>query len=181
MRKPAMSLFAVSLLVAATALVASPAGSAAATPVCKTFKGTLTYSPALPKLNSPAKVNSTVVTAGKIGGCVGGGVTSAITASKGKYFGNCTTLVSAKVGTKTTGSETILWSNGKSSTASTTLTSLGKPTATGTPIKVQAKITKGQFLGLTSTITIAASASSTACISTGLSTINFVNTTPFTK
>jgi hypothetical protein len=180
MRKAAGLLMAVSLL-GVGVLAATPAGSAAATPVCKTFKGSLTYSPALPKLSSTAKVKATVVTTGKIGGCVGGGVTSAVTASKSTYLGNCTTLVSAKVGSKTVGTETLVWSNGKSSTGSTTLTALAKAAATGTHIKVQTKITKGQFLGMTSTVTINATTPAGACISAGLSKINFVNVGGFTK
>ena len=181
MRRSAGLLLALSLLLPVAALSAAPAGSAAATPVCKTFTGTLVYSPALPKLSSPTKVNSTVVTAGKIGGCTGGGVTSGLAASKSKYLGNCTTLVGAKPGSKTTGTETIVWSNGKSSTASTTLTTLNAISAKGAHIKVQGKITKGQFVGLTFTVTVNATAPAGSCIATGLSTINFVNIGSFTK
>ena len=181
MRKFAGLLFAMSLLIPVAMWAAPPAGSAAATPVCKTFRGTLVYSPALPKLTSSSKVNATVVTAGKIGGCVGGGVTSAITASKSKYLGNCSTLVGAKPGSSTSGSETIIWSNGKSSTAATTLTTLNAISTKGAHIKVHGKITKGQFPGLTFTITINATAPAGSCVSKGLSTINFVNITPFTK
>jgi enamine deaminase RidA (YjgF/YER057c/UK114 family) len=170
-----------SLLIPVAMLSAAPAGSAGATPVCKTIKGTLVYSPALPKLSTATKVNSTVVTAGKIGGCTGGGVTSAITASKSKYLGNCTSLLGAKVGSKTSGTETIIWSNGKSSTAATTLTSLNAVSAKGAHIKVSGKITKGQFPGLTFTVTINATAPAGSCVSKGLSTINFVNITGFTK
>ena len=181
MRKFAGLLFALSLLIPVAMWAATPAGSAAATPVCKTFKGTLKYSPALPKLNTPTKVNSTVVTAGKIGGCTGGGVTSALAASKTKYVGNCNTLVGAKPGSKTTGTESIVWSNGKSSTASTTLTTLTAVSANGAHVKVQGKVNKGQFVGLTFTVTINATAPAGSCISKGLSTINFVNIGPFTK
>jgi hypothetical protein len=181
MRRSLRLLLALSLFLPAVALTAGPAGSASTTPVCTTFKGTLVYSPALPKLGATNTVNATVVTAGKIGGCAGGGVTSAITASKSKYVGNCQTLLGAKVGSKTTGSETIVWSNGKSSTASTTLTSLNMASAKGAHIKVTGKITKGQFPGLTFTITVNATAPAGSCVSKGLSTINFVNITGFTK
>jgi hypothetical protein len=46
---------------------------------------------------------------------------------------------------------------------------------------VQGKITKGQFPGLTFTVTVNATAPAGSCVSTGLSTINFVNIGGFTK
>ncbi len=180
MRKAAGLLFAISMLVPVGVLAAAPAG-AAGTPTCKTLKGTQTYTPSLPKIGNSTKVNSKTLANATLGGCVGGGVTSGKSVSKGTYVGNCTTLLGAKVGTVTKGTAVITWSDKKTSTVATTLKSLGKATAKGTPLQLSSTVTKGEFLGLKTTVKIVAKAPAGSCTSMNLSKFDFQNSGPFTK
>src|ERR1700722_6058813 len=132
MRKALGLLFTMSLLIPVGVLAGAPAGAAAAKgPTCKTFTATLTTSPPLPIITSSAKVNATVKTTGKLGGCSGGpvaGVTSAVITASYKYNGNCATLLTGKGGKTTPGPSTLTWSNKKTSSTLTTTTIVGKVT-----------------------------------------------------
>jgi hypothetical protein len=182
MRKALGFFFAAALLVPVGVIATSPAGAAAKLPTCKTLMGVQTFKPGLPKLGDPKKVTSTTKSTAKITGCTGGGVTGGTTVSKpGTYKGNCTTLLSAKKGTVTKGSSTITWSNHKTSTVTTTLTSLSAPGSASPQLKLESKFTVGQFKGTTSTTTIKATAPAGSCTQKALTQFNFVNTKPFTN
>jgi hypothetical protein len=182
MRKALGLLFAASLLVPVGIIATSPAGAAAKLPTCKKLSGVQTYTPGLPKIGDPKKVNSTTKATATISGCTGGGVTGGkSTSTPGKYKGNCTTLLSAKKGTVTHGTSTITWSNNKKSTVATTLTSLSNPGSASPQLKLVSKFTAGQFKGTTSTTTIKATAPAGSCTKKPLTKFNFVNTKPFTN
>jgi len=179
MRKAAGLLVACSLLVPVGAMVAGSAGAAAsATTSCKALSGKEVYSPALPKLGTSTKVTSTVTTASKLTGCVGGGVTSANVASKSTYIGNCTTFL-AGFGKPTLGTAKITWNTGKTSTVATTLTSITKAGVNPALAKLVSKFTTGLFAGHTSTVTIKATAATGSCTKVGLAGFTFVNSGPF--
>jgi len=173
MRKSLGLLFATSLLVPAGVVVATPAGSAAAKgPTCKTFTASVSVNPPLPKLGVKSVVTATVKTTGKIGGCTGGpvaGVTGAAVATTYKYTGNCTTLVTGKGGTTVLGPSSLTWSNGKTSTISTTTTTTSKAGVTPIILKLVTKITKGQYVGTTATTTVKETAPAGTCQTTGAS------------
>jgi len=173
MRKGLGLLCAMSLLIPAGVLVASPAGSATAKgPTCKTFTASVSVSPALPKIGSSAVVTATVKTTGKIGGCTGGpvaGVTGAAVATVYKYKGNCTTLVNNKGGVTIPGTSTLTWSNGKPSTILTTTTQTSKVGAMPIILKLVTKVTKGQYAGTTNTTNVKETAPAGTCTATGAS------------
>jgi hypothetical protein len=163
-------------------IASSPAGAAAKLPTCKTLKGAQSFKPGLPKLGDAHQVTSTTKATATISGCTGGGVTGGKTVSKpGTYKGNCTTLLSAKKGTVTKGSSTITWSNHKTSTVATTLTSLSAPGSASPQLKLVSKFTAGLFKGTSSTTTIKATAPAGSCTKKPLTLFNFVNTKPFTN
>ncbi len=174
MRKAAGLLVACSLLVPVGAIVAGSAGAATATTSCKTLTGKEVYSPALPDLKSKLVVTSTVTTNSKLGGCVGGGVTSATVTSKSTYKGNCTTFL-AGFGKPTLGTAKITWNTGKTSTVATTLTSITKAGVNPALAKLVSKFTAGLFVGHTSSVEIKATAATGACIKIGLAGFTFVN------
>lgn len=177
MRKTLGLLFAASLLVPVGVIAAGPAGAAAKVPTCKTLSGKQTYSPALPKIGVATKVNSNVTTTANIGGCTGGGVTSGKSSSKSVYKGNCTTLVTHKGATK--GSATIKWSNGKTSSVSTSLTTTSKPGASPVLATLVSKFTAGAFKGTTSTVHLKATPPKDACTKKSLTGYVFVNVGKF--
>ena len=173
MRKTAGLLLAVSLLVPVGVMAAAPAGSAVAKgPTCKTFTASVSVSPALPKLTSKTIVTATVKTTGKIGGCTGGpvaGVTSAAVATSYKYKGNCTTLVTGKGGTTIPGASSLTWSNGKTSTITTTTVQTSKVGAVPIILKLTTKVTKGQYAGTTNVSTVKETAPAGTCQTIGAS------------
>jgi hypothetical protein len=174
MRKAAGLLVACSLLVPVGAIVAGSAGAAAsATTSCKTLTGKEVYSPALPKLGGKP-LTSTVTTNSKLGGCVGGGVTSANVVSKTTYKGDCATFL-AGFGKPTLGTAKITWNTGKTSSVATTLTSITKAGVNPALAKLVSKFTAGLFVGHTSTVEIKATAATGSCTKVGLAGFTFVN------
>ncbi len=94
-------------------LVSSPAGAVGGTK-CKTATGKATFSPPLPKVGSAKKVKSHPYIIGKVGGCVGGGITAG-TLSAVLRFGtasNCSSLLAGK-SAHVTGTIKIPWYAGK--------------------------------------------------------------------
>lgn len=180
MRKVAGVLLAASLMLPAGAMIGGPAGAAAANTTCKTLTGKQTYTPSLPKLGVATKVTSTVASTSKLGGCVGGGVTSGTVTAKSKYVGNCTTFV-AGFGKPTKGTATIKWNTGATSAVATTLTSKTKPGTSPVIAVLVSKFTGGLFAGRTSTVTISALSAGGAktCISLPLVSFTFKNSGPF--
>jgi hypothetical protein len=181
MSKPAALLFATSVLIPAAVLVATPAGSAATPgPTCKTFAAAVTVRPPLPKLGVKAVVTTTVSSIGKIGGCSGGGVTDAAFTDSYKYKGNCNTFVTGKGGVTTPGPSSISWSNGKSSTATTTATLRSKAGVTPVVLKLTSRITAGQFAGTSTSGDVKAVAPAGSCTKTGLAKATLTGSGSFT-
>jgi hypothetical protein len=180
----------VSGLFAALALVvpfgvwaAAPADAARPLPPkCKTFTGTERWKPALPKLSSKKKVNSTVKLSAKLTGCTGvkgitRGTSSAITKLKKQ---NCTTTVAAaSKGSKSTG--VIKWNNGKKSKTSNVLTLKSKVGVSPATFKLVSKYKSGIGVGHTTTTTIRVTLNKGACLKTALSKATFHATKSTTK
>ena len=169
------------LLAAATmllvGLIASPA-SAAVKASCKSATGSATFSPALPKVGSTAKVKPTIKIVGaKLAGCTGG-VTGGTLAATVKFANaaNCSSLLAgAPTGTK--GTETITWSNKKTSTITLTLTAVkGQPTQT----KAAGVVTAGLFKGAKQAVTLNYTPVGGGCTSANLSKVTFKQVTPVT-
>ena len=181
MRKAAGLLCALSLLVPMGMMAASSAGAAAsATTQCKAVSGKQTYTPALPIVTSKATVNTSIASTSKLTGCVGGGVTSGVATSKSTMKNDNCALFVKNFGTPTKGTLSIKWNNGKTSTASTTLTSKSKVGANPVIVQLVSKFTAGLFVGHSSTVTLKATGNAGAktCISVGLSFFTFVNSGP---
>jgi hypothetical protein len=181
MRKAAGLLCALSLLIPVGVIASSVAGAAASpTTQCKTLSGKQTYSPALPVITSKATVNTTIASTSKLGGCVGGGVTSGVATSKSTMKNDNCALFAKNFGKPTKGTASIKWSNGKTSTVATTLTSKSKAGTSPVIAVLVSKFTAGLFAGHTSTVTLKATGNAGAktCISAGLSFFTFVNSGP---
>ena len=164
MRKAFGLLFATSLLIPIGMLSMAPAGAVAGT-TCSAFKATITNTPGLAKVGVTAKANVTVKLVGALTGCVGGGVTKAAITQTYKYNGNCTTFITGKGGTTTPAVPvaTFKWSNGKTSTATSTTKLLTKPGATPAKLTLSTKITAGLFVGAKSTGTVTLAAPTGSC------------------
>jgi WhiB family redox-sensing transcriptional regulator len=170
------------LLAAATMLpiatFATPAGAATKT-TCKTASGSAAFTPALPKVGSTSKVKSTIKIVGaKLSGCKGGGVTGAKLSATVKFAkaANCDSLLAGRP-TGAKGTETITWSNKKTSTVSITLASVtGKPTQT----KVTGVVTAGQFKGAKQSGTLNYTPLNGGCTSANLAKVNFAQVSQLT-
>jgi len=180
MRKAAALLFGTLVLLPAAVLVATPAGSAVKGPTCKTFAASVTVRPPLPRLGDKAEVTATVSSIGKIGGCSGGGVTDAAFTDSYTYKGNCNTFVTGKGGVTTPGPSSLSWSNGKSSTATTTATLLSKPGVLPVVLKLASRITAGQFAGTSTSGAVRAVAPAGSCTTTGLAKATLTGSGSFT-
>jgi hypothetical protein len=155
---------------------ATPAGAAAAT-TCKSGTGTANFNPTLPKRGSAATVRPVLTTAGKLGGCSGGGVTGAttrFTSVRAQTGMNCSTLETYNTAV-ITGTETIRWNNNATSTVSLALHKVkGKPTEaslTGT-------VTGGLFKGTHEAGLLGFSFPAGACSTKGLGSFTYRNLTP---
>jgi hypothetical protein len=174
MRKVVGLLFAASLIVPIGLIASGPAGAAAATlPTCKTLKGVQKYSPALPALSQKTTVTSKVTIKVTVSGCTGGGVTGSVNTSAYSYAGNCLSLITHKGAIK--GTASVTWSNNKTSTMTTALTTTSKPGVQPVLATLVAKVTKGQFLGTTSTEKLKITLPPGACTKVGLTGNTFVN------
>jgi hypothetical protein len=180
MRKAVGVLCALSLLIPVGMMATGSAGAATPTTQCKTLSGKQTYTPALPAISSSATVNTTIASTSKIGGCVGGGVTSGTATSKSTMKNYNCKVFAANLGKPSKGTASITWSNGKTSSVQTTLTSTSKPGTSPVIAILVTKFVSGQFAGHTSTVTLKATGNAGAktCISAGLSFFTFVNSGP---
>lgn len=180
MRKALGLLFATSLLIPVGVIAASPAGSAAKGPTCKTLTATGVFKPALPIVGSKTVVTSHVTSTGKIGGCTGvPGVTSATTTDKYTYKGNCNSFAGlTKPGITTPGPATIKWNKGPASTVTITTKLLSKVGVSPAIIQLTTKITKGQFAGTKSVSKVkgTAPAGKNACIKVPLGSFKLTGT-----
>ena len=151
MRKIPGILLAVAMLLPVGAIAAAPAGSATTGLTCTKLTGTVTWSPAVP-LGSKPKAASAVTLKATLAGCTGTkGIASGViilpTIPKAAPQ-NCTSLVTTPPKLTRTGGS-IKWNNKAKSTLGTlTLTPAGALT-----YKATAKVTKGQFLNETLTVT----------------------------
>lgn len=174
MRKAAGVLLVAALAVPAGIGTFSPADAVGGT-VCSTAAGKGTFSPALPKLGSAVKVKGTLVAAGTVGKCVGGGVTfghTSFNSPKSTTGANCTTLAKPDPASKgIIGTFTVKWNTGKSSTAKTFTIKQVK----GAPTKatVTGKITTGLFLGSTMSGTVQYKIPAGGCATKPLSTVTY--------
>jgi hypothetical protein len=175
MRKGLGLLAALALLVPLGMSVAAPAGAAGPLPPnCKTFTGTETYAPPLPKLSSSTKVNTTVTLSAKLGSCTGvSGITSGTSSSVTKISqDNCSvTVANADKGAKSTG--TVKWNNGKTTTSSDVLTLKSKVGVSPATFQLVAKDTAGIGAGHTTTTTISVTLNAGACLTATLSKATF--------
>ncbi|HEY1737319.1 MAG TPA: hypothetical protein VGI86_01335 [Acidimicrobiia bacterium] len=155
------------------ALAPSASAAAPATPTCKVSTGTAKFAPALPPLSKPnSKVLSTISSTGNVKTCTGGGVTSATMTGKVKFKtpGNCTTLAEG-TGGAITGTVTLKWNTGKTSTIGTAKLQQVKGAATNAVIS--GKITAGLFVGKMESQTISFTLKTGNCTSTALSAVSY--------
>jgi len=183
MRKALGVLFAASLIVSMGVVVAGPAGAAGPLPPkCKTFSGTETWKPPLPKLGVKTTVSGKITLKATLTGCTGvkgitNGSSSAVTPFKNQ---NCnTTVANSKKGSKSTG--TIKWNNGKTSTTANTLTLKSKVGVSPATFQLVSKYTKGVGAGHTTTSTISVTLNKGACTTASLSSAKFHATKSTTK
>ena len=159
-------------------ILSAPAGAAVKTS-CKSATGSASFTPALPKAGSTAKVKPTIkIAGGKLASCTGGGVTSGTLAATIKFANaaNCSSLLAgAPTGAK--GTETITWSNKKTSTVTLTLAAVkGKPTQT----KATGVVTAGLFKGAKQAGTLNYTPLTGGCTSANLAKVTFKQVTPVT-
>ena len=175
MRKGLGLLVVVALLIPFGVSVAAPGGAATPLPpTCKTFAGTETWSPPLPKLGDNTKVNSTITLSAKLTGCSGvSGITSGTSSATTKVTQqNCTTTVAAAgKGAKSTG--VVKWNNGKTTTSSDVLTLKSKVGVSPATFVLVAKDTSGIGAGHTTTTTISVTLNTGACLTATLSKATF--------
>ena len=160
-----------SAMLLSVGLVASPAGAVAGT-VCKTASGTATFSPALPAVSSTVKNKPTVtIKNGKIGGCVGGGITGGTLTATLKFglASNCKSLLAGGA-TNTKGTEKITWNTKATSTVTLSLVGVAKKP---TNINATGPVTLGLFKGEKQAGTLAFTLPTGACTSKPLSTVTF--------
>jgi len=172
MRKLSGVLFAATMLVP-LGLISSLAGAASTTPTCKTISGTAAISPALPALKSKLLVKPTATIKGApLGGCSGGGVTSAAVGSTLKWGlpANCTTLVAGKTA-NIAGTVTLVWNTKASSTATVTVHALN--TKAPTNLTIAGSITTGLFKGSKLSLVVAFAPLNGGCTTAGLAKASF--------
>lgn len=172
MRKFAGTLLAAVMVLPIGLIACGPAGSAtAAALTCTKLTGTVTWTPAVPLAPKTAKSN--ILLKATLAGCTG---TAKITSGvitlpviKGTVAQNCTVILTKPTKITATGGS-VVWATtkAKSTLGLLTLTPAGLAT-----YKASAKVTKGQFLGKTLTLTgTFAAVPKTGCVSTPLSKAN---------
>ncbi len=170
MRKSLGVLLATACLLPLGVIGASPASAAAGT-TCKTTAGTVTWTPALPKANSPKKKVSISAT-GTFGGC-SGAVKSATTTLKtpvGTTASNCSSTLTYSTGAEATGTLTVKWNTGSPSVVSV---SLYKVKGSPTQALVKGVVKSGQFAGLHSTGTVTYTPKVGNCTTTDLKSATY--------
>jgi hypothetical protein len=171
MRKIVGIFFAIAMVATLGAIAAAPAGAAAAGTVCKSFAGTASFNPTLPKLGSGSKVKSVLTGTGSISSCSGSVSSGSVKFVSSKSAGeNCKTL-----GTPPTAAikatEVISWNTGATSTIAIKLSEVP-----GNPVTTQAitgTVTGGAFSGAHERGKLIYAAVNGGCVSTGLSKISF--------
>ncbi len=174
MRKTFGVLTVVALMLPVGVMTASSSGAAGGT-VCTTSKGSAKFTPALPKVGDPKKINSKLSATGTVSGCKGGGVTAGKTVFtqtvKGTP-GNCATLLKPDPKSKgTIGKLVITWGPGKTSTAAVFTVKQTKSVTTST---TTGKITAGLFVGSTITGSVVYTPQTGGCTKVPLATVTYV-------
>jgi hypothetical protein len=152
------------------AITAAPAGAATAGTTCKSYSGTGSFAPTLPKLGSSAKVKSVLTATGSIGSCSGsvsGGTFKFVSAKSAGE--NCTTLGTAPA-VAIKGTQVITWSTGKTSTISIKLSEV--PLTPVTTRSMTGTVTAGLFQGLHLKGKVMYAVLNGGCVSSGLSKIS---------
>jgi len=146
-------------------------------PNCTTAAGTISFNPALPKLSSSNNVKTRITATGTLSGCSGAGVTSGhlTFTSTNTNVGNCKTLLTYKSTTSTTGTETITWNTGKTSTIKVTL---GQVHGNSQQTSITGTITAGLFTTSHQTGTLVFTLPSSACTKTGLNAASYKQAGP---
>jgi hypothetical protein len=178
MRRSLGVLFAVASLLPMIAVGASPAGAATGTK-CSAVSGLSTLKPGLPNTAATAKPTISVKGA-KVGGCVGGGVTSGTLGATLKFgiAGNCVGLAKQLV-FKITGPITIAWKpSGISTIKAATLTP--GPKGKITQVKLSGTVSSGTFVGEKFSSLITFTLSGGQCGTKPLTSVSFKQVTPMT-
>jgi hypothetical protein len=176
MRKFVGLFAAAALLVPAAMIISQPAGAAGGT-VCKSGKGSATFTPPLPKLGDPKKVKDVLKSKGTLAGCSGKVKSATVSGVSPKSTGsNCTTIATSKTATKVT--LTVKWNAGPASTVAGSLKVIaGKP---ATNQAFTGKISAGQFKGLSVSGKIVYTIPSGQCTKKPLSNVTYVDQGSFT-
>jgi hypothetical protein len=168
MRKAVGLLIAMSTLIPAGMIAATPAGAAAG-PGCKAITGVATLKPGLPA--GKTTVNTTVSIVSHLTGCSGAGGASATATSTTKLTKvNCANFSKAQ-GASKPATQHIVWAKGQTSTASASLKSKGGLSSTLTSIT-----TAGLYKGTKLTGTLVGTLVGGGCVSKPLSTLDFKST-----
>ena len=156
-------------------MIAMSSASAAGGTVCSTALGTATFAPPLPILKSKVLVKGTLSSAGTVGKCVGGGVTTGHTAFKSPKSttgANCSTLAKPSPTSKgTIGSFVVTWNTGTTSTAKTF--TIKQVKGAPTHATVTGKITAGLFVGSSISGTVLYKLPAGACIAKPLAKVAY--------
>lgn len=154
MRKVGGVLLAMAMVLPIGLITAGPAGAATGL-TCTKLGGTVTWTPSVPK--APASAHSNITLKATLSGCTGtakivSGVI-ALPVIKTAPPRNCTTLAT-KPPTLTQTGGSITWATTKTKSTLGKITLAPVPKALAT-YKATAKVTKGQFIGKTLTMTAA--------------------------
>ena len=158
------------VVVTSMLLPVGSAGAASGT-VCKTERGTITFSPTLPKEGSGKTVNSTAYWKGTFAGCNNGVTGGDYTGTEKLGDVNCITTI----GKKGTATEKITWKPASAGTS--TIRFSGAPSATGGTYA--GVVTSGRFKGTSVSLheVWAKLLPSGGCGTTGLKAINLKQAT----
>ena len=172
MRRVVGVFFALVMVAPFGVIAAAPASAATVTgTVCKSFSGTASFAPTLPKLGSSSKVKAVLTGIGSIGSCSGAVSGGSVKFVSSKSAGeNCKTLgTPPSAAIKAT--EVITWNTGLTSTIAMRLSEVP-----ATPVTTQAitgTVTAGVFQGAHEKGKLTYTALNGGCVSSGLSKISF--------
>jgi hypothetical protein len=178
MRSIGGALVASALVLFAVPMSAGPAG-AAPDASCKTVSGTAKFSPALPKSGASHRVSSAFSASGKVSGCTGSSPSGGtVTIKNPKTPLNCKTWLTYDANAKPlSGTETIKWSGGQTSTVKLSLLQVkGKPTQR----RLYGTVTSGALKGYRQDGTVNFTLPKQACKTTTLSAMTYRQVTATT-
>ena len=142
MRKPVHGVLFTAMLLSSLLIGAVPAGAASGTS-CKTSTGSLTFTPTLPKLGNTSKVPAKLSVSGTVSSCSGSVSDGQLRITTSSKSLNCATIA-AYSSSGLTGSETIAWNSGATSTIAVKIADVkDSPTMK----RLQGNVTAGLFKG----------------------------------